>query len=732
MLVRGAGRRDAVRFCAMTLGVGLAVFASLFGFAAPRVSALSHQVEVDRAPVFSDQAASGGGLHWRSSSAAVGDRPWTRVSVGGATPTAPLPPGIRAWPHDGVTIPSPALRRLATEDRQLAAQLGTLTPEDILPAGLTEPDELMSYTVGKGAATGASAPGGETDSAERVVVGFGNASAVESNGPGLLVIIEVGLLILTPAVIFLVAALRFSASSRSRRSFALGLAGMAPSRNAKVYASEMSVVAIVGFVAAALAFNASQAAVGSSGILGVRWWPNQGHLGWPLLLASGIVAVWTVRAVARRAMAASAAKSRSQLGRAPGRLLLVIAVLVGAPSMGFLVEICIRGWLQPSTGWASDGQAALIAIAVVAATGAVIVGAPGLVARIGDAAAGRVPGSYALGLRGAAFRIPVTRRMIAFVATTVMLTGLASAFLVSLQHSALGDPSRATIVFGLDQITAHPDWLNHLPDGAFTIESSLPGDRGNYAVVVGNCPAVERQAAVVFTQPGTCLDTIQRGAGGTGGASVSSVQVGSRAVPIPAGPVTSHVTWDLKFPLHDAPWVGLLRTGEVTYWVSRSDGSYQAALGALTSQFPGISLQAGLKDPGQYAAYQRQVGTVRAAMLLGMLLSLFSFLLGSLEGRWERARSVAALAAIGVPRNAMRRANMVEFAFPVLAAAIPATAVGVLGGWAVVSFHGTHGMFSTQVLWWTLVGAVASAVIAAGAGWVTGSASFNREVIADT
>lgn len=730
-LVRGAGRRDAVRLVAMALGVGFAVFAALVGIAAPRVSAQAHAVEVARGPVWGTTNDVAGGLRLETSNVTIGDQPWTRISVSGAGADSPLPPGISAWPSAGSTVVSPALRALVDGDPRVAREVGRLARGEIGSDGLTGPAELLSYSATSTANSGASAPGHQAR-AQSVVTGFGNPAAASDGGSSPLLIIEITILVLTPAVLFLVTALRLSTLSRSHRSFALGLAGMSPRRTAQVYAWEMSVIAAAGFGLGAVAYGGLQAAIGSSGLLGIRWWPEQGRLGWLSLTVSGIVALVVVRVLARRAMHRAASRTRYQRSSNDPRWTIRIAMILGLPATGFLLVVNINGLLHPSRALATDRFAAAIAAAVVASVIAVVLGVPGLIAQLGTASASRAAPAYALGLRGAAFRIATGRRLIAFVTGSIMLAGLSAAFLTSLHRAAFGDPREATVNLTVSAVRANPRWLDQLPNFPLTIEASVHGNGGWYAVVVGDCRAVERQAEVVFNSPGHCTDTVQRGSGGIGGASAHTLTLAGRRITVPPGDSTSNVTWDLKFPLRAAPWTDQLTTGAITYWVDKLDGSYQAVISLLAKRFPGVAIDAGLKDAPRYSVYRQQTGVVRAAATLGVWLSVCSFLLTALESRWERARSLGALAALGASRRTQRTANLVEFTFPILVAVLPAAGVGLLGGWAVLSFWGTDGMFSGQVPAWTGAGLLASIILAATAGWMTGSSPFRREALADS
>ena len=122
-----------------------------------------------------------------------------------------------------------------------------------------------------------------------------------------------------------------------------------------------------------------------------------------LLTVAGVLTVRVVAAIARRSMKATSTHSRSQRGRPPSRLTTVLGVVGGLPALGFLAVICLHGLAHPSTAWATDRFAALIAAAVICGVASVLMGVPGFIAALGPEIANRVPASCALGLRGAAF-----------------------------------------------------------------------------------------------------------------------------------------------------------------------------------------------------------------------------------------------------------------------------------------------------------------------------------------
>jgi hypothetical protein len=654
--------------------------------------------------------------------------------VSGAGPGTPRPPGISAWPIPGTSTVSPAFAELLRHDTKLANSIGPVTTNLIGSSGLISPDELMSYTVSKTPAQAQAHEPGQSSANGSQVIGFGRAGSDSSSSSPLLLILEIVLLVLTPAALFLATVLRLSAVSRTRRSVALSLAGMSPTHAARLYSREMAVVAVAGYAIGASAFAALQGRLGASGVLGIRWWPHQGQVGALTVALTGIVALAVVMKVARKSMTAAIVQSRATRDSTSSKWPVWVAFLVGLPACGFIVAVTVMGLLRPSNVWASDRLTLLILGAIVASVVAVILGSVQLIRAIAEPLASRCPATLSLGLRGASHRLPSSRRLIAFVACAVMLAGISTAFVESLRRAAVGDPEEATISFSVADVSQHRGWISQLPRGPFAVEATLPGTGGTYDVVVGDCPAVTSLDTVVFPNPGPCIDSVQRAAFGlVDGETAQAISIGTHSVKVPAtAPRAEHVSWNLKFPLADAPWLSDVTDGSVTYYVARNDPQYQSILIGLATQFPELQVQAGLKNPDQYAEYRKQVGTVKAAVMLGILLSICSFLVTALENRWARSRSVAMLAAIGAGRNDLRAANLVEFAFPVLVAIVPAAAVGILGGWAVVSINGSDNMFSPRVAETVTVGSAVCLVLALAVGWVTGGATFQREAVADT
>lgn len=340
-LLRGAGRREIVRLGATVLGVALAMFAVLLGLTTPLAISSGTDVEAARTPVIADRVVRDVPTLDRvtRSDVAVGGTPWTRVQVSGVTSGSPLPPGVEVWPAPGTTLVSPALAEVLTEHPVLQQALGPLAPGRVSRAGLTSPDELFSYTIlGPGTPKSAAAA---TDEEPSRVVGFGGDPG-SSGGSGGWFVLEVLLLVVAPSAVFTAMVLSLTAASRMRRGLALTLVGMTPTRAARLYASEMTIVGLAGAVIGVLVHAGVQGRLAESGVLGVTWWPEQGRTGLPVVVCAVVLATIGIRVLSRRSM-------RRVLARSPGQEQEGRRVR----SSGWRAVLCSWVCPQPGTWWPS-------------------------------------------------------------------------------------------------------------------------------------------------------------------------------------------------------------------------------------------------------------------------------------------------------------------------------------------------------------------------------------------
>lgn len=104
-----------------------------------------HRAEIsrERTPV----TAEDGPVRWGAASSFVGERivVWIAIDqvAGGTDPSAPLPPGVAAWPQPGEAVVSPALAELLAEVG-LPDRYGRVVGL-VDPAALASPSELIAY-----------------------------------------------------------------------------------------------------------------------------------------------------------------------------------------------------------------------------------------------------------------------------------------------------------------------------------------------------------------------------------------------------------------------------------------------------------------------------------------------------------------------------------------------------------------------------------------------------------
>jgi hypothetical protein len=167
---------------------------------------------------------------WGAGFDTVDDRQYSVVFVEPLIDSAPLPPGLAAWPKPGQAILSPGLTE-AGKQEGIATRFGTMAGT-IGPAGLSAPDERLAYV---------RPPRGLVPrSIMQQIEGFGSPSQPPL-GDGLFVLpasmflSAVTVLMIVPALVFLLVAARTGAKGRDQR-FAL-LATLGGGRTARAWMS---------------------------------------------------------------------------------------------------------------------------------------------------------------------------------------------------------------------------------------------------------------------------------------------------------------------------------------------------------------------------------------------------------------------------------------------------------------------------------------------------------------
>ena len=251
-LVRRARPGDVGDLLFVVLGVAVATFALLLGGSVPVVIQAQAQARGDRAPLIADGTP---GHRELTGSETVGGAPYTRVTVVGARPESPVPPGVSVWPKVGASLVSPRLRAAIDDDPGLSTQLGLgRVVGEIGAAGLTGPDELRSYTTipGPPAADGVS--------------GYGRPDVTGMATPGSMLVLELGSLVLVPSLLLLMMCLRVTGRRRCERYTSWVVLGVTPARCARVFAVEIVLLAVAGS-----ALGRAYWRVGASLLVRVAW-----------------------------------------------------------------------------------------------------------------------------------------------------------------------------------------------------------------------------------------------------------------------------------------------------------------------------------------------------------------------------------------------------------------------------------------------------------------------------
>jgi hypothetical protein len=709
-LARGAGRPEAVRLVLLVLGVAAAVVGLLVGAAAPRVSAAAQLVEQAREGRSVGVAASDSGLRLQESQLLVDGRRWSRVVVAGAGSGAPRPPGVASWPQAGHSLVSPALAAVLAASPDLRPLAPLPSGSRIGEEGLASPDELVSYTV-LDSLTPARGPIGS----------FGSPGGATEGAPAGLRFAEILLLIVGPAVVFLFVLLRAAVRARRDRMWALTLAGMSPSRCERVFTREVTLVAMVGSLVGVGAYAVVQAPLGRSGLLGIRWWPSQGVLpAWAVLLVV-LCTVAVVRLVGRRAIRRALVQARSDRSAAPeGSVAWWSTVYVLLPAVSCLAWLCVQAANAdgpvPDRAYLLGMAATLVAaVGLVLAVPHVVMGASGALAKHVHRPDVR------LGLRRAGAAASQTGALVAALAVVTVATGVAAGLLLGTGTQVFGPSAATTMTLSLDG--ANQATRRVLADLPVTlVETSASKDGRQLSVDVAECPALVRAGWVT---PSRCRDAAQLGWGAelTGDVAVPLTGGGDTVIPVPA--VTSDGLWDVKVPPADAPWILQAATGTVTLTVPR--GTESGAARALLAAQAGLAIDAGHTE-GQ-GPYEEQVGLLRAALAVGTSLSMAAFLIVALEVWWSGRRSTAMLYVLGAPRRAMRRATVVQLAFPLLVGGLAALLVATLAGWSIRAAWA--GAIDPGVPAAAAVPVVLAVVIALVVGWMAGRLPPSRSALVD-
>ncbi|MEU3452351.1 FtsX-like permease family protein [Micromonospora sp. NPDC006766] len=631
-------------------------------------------------------------------------------------PDAPMPPGLAAFPRDGETVVSPALRALldSPDGPLLAPRLGgARVTGTIDPEGLSGPHELAFFL------------GRDTMPTEDVtrLDRFGNPDAGEALSPLLLVlIVVVFVVLLLPIVVFLGAAVRFGGEQRDRRLAALRLLGADTGMVRRIAAGEAGTAALIGLAVGALLFLAGRQlatlislydiSVFPGDLRPVPWLAALVALAVPLL-ATG-VALLALRGVLVTPLGVSRRAT-------PVRRRLWWRILLPAAGLALL---------QPLTdvrAVRSDlAQAQVAAGAVLLLVGAVTL-LPWLVDLLVRPLRGGPP-PWQLAIRRLQLDSAASTRLVSGVAVavagTIGLQMLVAGVQDEFRESTGQDPTRAQASAwlpnppepgkALAQLAAIPgvtrsiSTLNLTADFPTKPAGAGRADASGIEMLVGDCATLAE-----YGDLGSCTDGDvfllwpDDPISGTAPGALLSLGDSTMTWRVPANTRTVPARDDPMGGRHSALLVtpgampSLPRSGVSAHALLSLDPQDPDAVERVAAYVAGLDLFAsvnaltGVRENKQFANVRRGLvaGAVGTLLLIGV-----SMLVGVLEQLRERRRLLAALVAVGTPRSALGWSVLGQTGVPVLAGLVLATGIGVAMGVALLKMVGAPVVVSWPVV----------------------------------
>ncbi|HSY14637.1 MAG TPA: FtsX-like permease family protein [Jatrophihabitantaceae bacterium] len=696
------------RITLMAIGVAMVVTCGLTAWSVQHAVGKTTERIASRQPDVI-QAAGVTGFRVQVVADFIGTTPLTRVLVAlpaGASPAQDwAPPGCAAFPSAGQSCVSPALAARVSSQPGLAARLHPGTAMTINAAGLATPDELLIYQdVPVAALTDATTADGWSGG------GIAPPAAVSAT----VVLVELSLLVLLPAVIFLSVAARLSAATRARRMRSLRIIGMAPRQLAFVAAAEGR---LAGFAGAGLGiglYEALRAPLAGSGLAGFRWFTSDTHLG-----------AWTISAIVAAAAAATGALCRQGATKAtatpraaarPASGWRIVPLWIGVLTLcGYIALHAVR----PRLG---GGTVAVVGGGALAALGLLLALRP-LTEMIAGALAARARRpAIILGARRLRFEASSALRVLTALIVLMFSACIGDGALrdadlaagprqalttVDVPASDVGSGAARDEVARLASaataggVTSTPTELAGQPlsadPGMAAIQLGVP-------IVYASCDSITRFQAVAVAG---CHDGRSYRVQGAGVFPTQLPAGTTLTVPTATGeaPVT------IPEPTLDVPGLGglltpdsILVTGPLAGgWPAEAAFSFllpatDAALTRFQDNLATISptAHAGLQalDPALLQAYGVHRQIILTGVTLGVVLASGAFILAVADRARERRRNVAALVAIGVPRRTIRAAQLVQLLVPACIALTAAAVIGCLIAEAYLSAGGLqHGLY---------------------------------------
>ncbi|BCY25713.1 efflux ABC transporter permease [Cutibacterium modestum 30N] len=662
-LSRGASRHELIRSVVMVVGVALATLGLAVGITLPRVTVQQQEVRDARTPILAPGKPASGHAGFKVQELQVDGTPWTSFVVN--HPADWLPPGLKHWPQPGHTIVSPRLKSLMDAGVVKVFSLGTVDPVVVDRAALASPDELFSVTT-------------TPDQAGcRELKGFGLTGIDDSGVSSRTAWIEVIGLVGLPAAMLLWTSLSLSAASRRDRFTTLVRMGCDPDWCGQVFAAEVSGTAGLGALLGLALFVPVQNVLGTSGVLGLTWWPWQARLRWPAWLAIVVIMVIVSGRLARRTLRRLLASRRPPRRRARlgtvRHLLGIVGLLLVVAAIG------LEGWICLMMAFAHDGQrlgdrgAGYIMGGAVLGTLGAVMSAHLIIVWCAGREQLRLP--TRLGLALARAHYPNSAAMVVALTIMVGLAGFGSGFLISGTHDTEGDPRHVLVQVPFTDRTAteqqalrritRPRRMIYMTTDGHTLVAASCADLAAFDPDVRPCPrmpATRRDAPSIWTF-GYDKHTMTR-----------------TITPVSHLPVTYG---DDALLARSDPRLAGLTPDFLEFTADSTTGDLDRLVDQLHATAPSYAAHAGAENPDTLQAFIQQHGIVRSGLAAGFLLILVACTAAFVELRWGMRRTIAAQQAVGTPAHILRKSFLVQMIVTILPAQSMSLVVGVLAGWAI-------------------------------------------------
>ncbi|WP_329060085.1 ABC transporter permease [Amycolatopsis sp. NBC_01480] len=602
-------------------------------------------------------------------------------------PTSPLPPGLARVPAPGETILSPALAELLQSDAGTLLRPrfpGPVTGTLGRP-GLANPDDLRAYV-----GTDASLLG-------KQVYSFGAPSGSDGLDPGLLALLIIGIVsLLAPVFVFVATSARIAGAERDRRLAALRLVGSDLPQVRRIAAAESLVTAAAGLLLGAGAFLALRQLAPSVQVRQGGLFVEDVAPPWPLvvliLLAVPALSVLSTLAALRGTAIEPLGVVRRTKPIKRRLWWRLIPILAG---VAVLCTLTVRD------------SSRLTTIAVVGGVACLLVGVPALLPWLLERAVARLSGGrppFQLAVRRLQLDSGTPARVVAGLAVVLagaialqsLLAGQAHAFdpgplpqRDDTQMSVDTDPSTSAAVTAALAKLPGVSPLNL----AQSVELQGPDPTKSYGVQVADCATWRELAALQDCRDGAVYQDRQATDSVHSGQSYavsyyeqSRRPLGTWTVPelIPVTvPDNARHAGASEVMVTPGAVAGLdlsqvWATGNVK--ADSSDPDYaEAARNALAPFAWHASLY--VPDPVELSSSQRAYLAIRAGLLAAsvftLLLAGVSLLVLGLEQLRERRRTIAMLAATGVPVRVLARSVVWQNAIPLLLGIVTAVVAGI-------------------------------------------------------